>query len=238
MTGAADATRGPLVPRLATPGVRLFLTSAAILFVELLLIRWIPAEVRYVGFFSNSLLMASFLGIGLGLLLGRRGADWSLLVFPILLAGVVALVSFSRLDVEIASTDELFFGLKESAADTRYDVLILVVVLVTAVLAAIALPLGGLLKSMRPLRAYAIDITGSLAGIAAFALLSALGTDPLAWFGIVALFVALLLLGVPLRVRSLIGAVAMGGVLVLVSLSLQPSEVWSDRKSTRLNSSH
>ena len=128
MTGAADATRGPLVPRLATPGVRLFLTSAAILFVELLLIRWIPAEVRYVGFFSNFLLMASFLGIGLGILLGRRGADWSLLVFPILLAGVVALVSFSRLDVEIASTDELFFGLKESAADTRYDVLILVVV--------------------------------------------------------------------------------------------------------------
>ena len=79
MTGAADATRGPLVPRLATPGVRLFLTSAAILFVELLVIRWIPAEVRYVGFFSNFLLMASFLGIGLGLLLGRRGADWSLL---------------------------------------------------------------------------------------------------------------------------------------------------------------
>jgi len=129
--------------------------------------------------------------------------------------------------VEIASTDELFFGLKESAADTRYDVLILVVVLVTSVLAAIALPLGGLLKSMRPLRAYAIDIIGSLAGIAGFALMSALGTDPLIWFSIVGILVGLLILGAPLRIRSVIGAAAMGGVIVLVSFSLQPSEVWS-----------
>ena len=49
---------------------RLVLTSGTLLFVELLLIRWIPSEVRYIGFFSNFLLMASFLGIGIGLLLG------------------------------------------------------------------------------------------------------------------------------------------------------------------------
>ena len=52
--------------------VRLFLTSFAILFVELLLIRWIPANVKYIGFFSNFLLIAIFLGIGLGILLGRK----------------------------------------------------------------------------------------------------------------------------------------------------------------------
>ena len=57
---------------LAGKPLRLFLTSATILFVELLLIRWIPAYVKYVGFFSNFLLMASFLGIGVGILLGRR----------------------------------------------------------------------------------------------------------------------------------------------------------------------
>jgi hypothetical protein len=33
--------------------VRLFLTSFAILFVELMLIRWVPANVRYIGFSSN-----------------------------------------------------------------------------------------------------------------------------------------------------------------------------------------
>src|SRR6188508_1287766 len=62
----------PAVPPLSRAPLRLFLTSATVLFVELLVIRWIPANVRYVGFFSNFLLMASFLGIGVGILLGRR----------------------------------------------------------------------------------------------------------------------------------------------------------------------
>ena len=67
--------RRPLAPVAALTGnaTRLLLVSATVLFVELLLIRWIPANVTYVGFFSNFLLMASFLGIGVGILLGRRG---------------------------------------------------------------------------------------------------------------------------------------------------------------------
>ena len=64
---------------------RLVLTSSTLLFVELLLIRWIPSEVRYIGFFSNFLLMASFLGIGIGLLLGRRRKLDTIAIFPILL---------------------------------------------------------------------------------------------------------------------------------------------------------
>ena len=61
----------PAVAGLSTPGVRLFLTSALILFVELLLIRWIPAEVVFLGLFRNFLLMASFPGLGAGILYGR-----------------------------------------------------------------------------------------------------------------------------------------------------------------------
>ena len=59
------------------PGLRLVLTSATLLFVELVLLRWIPANVTYIGFFSNFVLMASFLGIGVGVLLGRRFATVS-----------------------------------------------------------------------------------------------------------------------------------------------------------------
>src|SRR5205809_6988248 len=47
---------------LRRPGVRLALTSATLLFVELVLLRWIPANVTYIGFFSNFLLIWSFLG--------------------------------------------------------------------------------------------------------------------------------------------------------------------------------
>ena len=62
----------PPIPILAGNQVRLFLTSAALLFVELLLICWIPANVIYVGYFSNFVLIASFLGIGLGSSLDAR----------------------------------------------------------------------------------------------------------------------------------------------------------------------
>ncbi|MEO6350620.1 MAG: hypothetical protein ABIP53_08210, partial [Candidatus Limnocylindrales bacterium] len=77
---------------LARNDVRLFLTSLAILFVELMLIRWIPANVKYIGFFSNFLLIASFLGIGLGILLGRKGGNPLFSPFAFLLAAVVAFV--------------------------------------------------------------------------------------------------------------------------------------------------
>ena len=102
------------VEALADPRVRLFLTSTTLLFVELLLIRWIPANVRYVGFFSNFLLMASFLGIGIGILLGRRGWRLPFSPFTLLLFVVVALVFAAQLNVQVRSQDELFFGLAES----------------------------------------------------------------------------------------------------------------------------
>ena len=84
---------------------RLVLTSGTLLFVELLLIRWIPSEVRYVGFFSNFLLMASFLGIGVGILLGRRREPNAIAIFPVLLVAVVALITSLELNVQIDSTD-------------------------------------------------------------------------------------------------------------------------------------
>jgi hypothetical protein len=221
--------RGVSVPFLARNDVRLLLTSATILFVELLLIRWVPANVRYVGFFSNFLLMASFLGIGLGILLGRRGARWSLVAFPVLLFAVVTIVIRSQLNIELVSENELFFGLAESgAADTKPDVLILVVALVAAVMAALAMPLGPLLKSMPPLRAYAIDIGGSMVGIAGFTLLSAAGTPPLVWFTLVAVLVALLVLGTKLNVWSLVTFVSLLAILWGVSAPRETTrEIWS-----------
>jgi hypothetical protein len=199
-------------------GVRLFLTSATILFVELLLIRWVPANVTYIGFFSNFLLMASFLGIGLGILLGRNGRRVPILPFTLLLLAVVILIYKAQLNVQVRDPNELFFGLNESRqADTNFLVLPLVVVLVTALLMTLALPLGPLLKSMKPLRAYAIDIAGSMTGIAAFTLLSAAGTTPLVWFTVAAVLVALLELGAGVRTWSLPAAAALIAVVFLVN---------------------
>src|SRR5512140_3534306 len=104
------------VPFLSDPRVRLVITSACLLFVELLLIRWIPSTVKYVGFFTNFLLMASFLGIGLGIMLGRSRRRLPASPFAWTLLLVVVLVLLAHLDVQGRSSDELFFGLAESSA--------------------------------------------------------------------------------------------------------------------------
>lgn len=171
----------PPIPILAGNQVRLFLTSASLLFVELLLIRWIPANVIYVGYFSNFILIASFLGIGLGILLGRARATLPVSPFALLLFGVVTLVLRAQLNVQIDPGDQIFFGLEYStSADTNFLVLPLIMVLVVALMTTLALPLGGLLRSLPPLRAYGVDIAGSLAGIAAFGLLAIVGLEPIA----------------------------------------------------------
>ena len=56
---------------------RLILGSALMLFLELALIRWLGANVVHLSYFSNFVLLGSFLGIGLGFLISRRG--WSVL---------------------------------------------------------------------------------------------------------------------------------------------------------------
>jgi len=232
MSTGPEPGAGPLAgafDRLRGNRTRLVLTSATLLFVELLLIRWIPSEVRYIGFFSNFLLMASFLGIGIGILLGRRRELDTVAIFPILFLVVVALITKLQLDVQVRSTDELFFGLAEStAADVNFLVLPIVFGLVTALMAALAIPLGPLLRSMPPLRAYAWDITGSMIGIAGFTALSAAGTPPIVWFSVASVLVLLLLAGGGGRPLLRIPATLALVVMVLLTFSeSNANEIWS-----------
>ena len=218
---------GP-IPILARNSVRLFLTSAVLLFVELLVIRWIPANVIYVSYFSNFLLIASFLGIGLGIMLGRARSVPRFSPFTMLLFGLVLLVLTAQLNISFNAGDEIFHGLGlETSADANFVVLPLLMLFVVALMTMLALPLGGLLRSMPPLRAYGTDIAGSLAGIAAFGVLSALGLPPLAWFSVVAVLLTLLALGRGISPLSAPSAVGMIGVLALVWHAGTGPDVWS-----------
>lgn len=218
--GLADLLRGNRA--------RLVLTSGTLLFVELLLIRWIPSEVRFIGFFSNFLLMASFLGIGIGILLGRRHGAGALAIFPVLLLIVVTLTHRLELNVQIRSTDELFFGLAENdAADLNFLVLPFMFGLVTALMATLAIPLGPLLRSMPPLQAYAWDITGSMLGIAGFTALSAAGTPPSVWLTVASILVGLLIAGSSLRLIRIAGYFALLVVVAVGWADPRATETWS-----------
>src|SRR5690348_2343475 len=62
--------------------------SFLMLFVELTLIRWVGSNIYYLFFFSNFILMASFLGIGIGFL--RKNKAIHLFPFsPVLLASII-----------------------------------------------------------------------------------------------------------------------------------------------------
>src|SRR4051794_25920758 len=73
---------------------RIFLVSFTLLFLELLCIRWIPAYVRYLSYFTNFILLASFLGMGLGILAARR-ATFRFPPFPLLVLALAAVVALN-----------------------------------------------------------------------------------------------------------------------------------------------
>src|SRR5687768_11139879 len=88
---------------------RLFVSSFLVLFLEIALIRWMPAYVRLLAYFSNFILLASFLGIGIGCLLAssrRRFIDW----FPATLLAVIVAVDRLRLEVAVPSTSSIYFS--------------------------------------------------------------------------------------------------------------------------------
>ena len=214
--------------RLRGPGFRLFLTATSILFAELLLIRWIPSNVVYVGYFRNFLLMASFLGIGVGILWGRDPRRVPLSPFGPLLLSLVFLVTQVRISIQVDSTDEIFFGLSEStAADINFLILPLMMMLTTLIMAGLAVPLGPLLTAMPPLRAYSLDILGSMTGIALFTLVSALGSPPHVWFIVLALVISALGLTNGLSRASAVTAGSLCGVVIVAAASLPAGQAWS-----------
>ena len=206
----------------------LFLLSATILFVELLLIRWIPANVVYIGFFNNFILLASFFGIGIGILLGRSGGR-ALVPPSLALLGIVALVRFAKIDLRGPGHDP-FLGISASPELAGSGFVLALLVASTALaMALLAAPLGPLLRAMPPLRAYAIDIGGSLAGIALFAGLALLRTTPAVWFAVAAaLLVARAAVARPaVGLASLVSVAAMAGILVLEGPARDRTDTWS-----------
>src|SRR5438552_7188987 len=70
-------------------GCELFLISFVVLFLELACIRWFPAHVLYLTFFTNLVLLGCFLGMSVGSLRARAARN-DVLWTPALLAVALA----------------------------------------------------------------------------------------------------------------------------------------------------
>src|SRR4051812_6415900 len=171
------------------------LCTFAILALELGLIRWIGGQIRIVAYFSNLILLAAFLGMGLGIALGRRRPALAHVALPALaiLSGVLA---FSR-ELRIMSVrfpdPTIFLWGADARPTTLWQFLVIVALVaaifwcVAAIFAFAAVPLGKLFSEIAPLRAYTADVFGSLAGIVAMTLVSAEGASPWVWMALGAL---------------------------------------------------
>ncbi|MDQ3809796.1 MAG: hypothetical protein M3336_05850 [Chloroflexota bacterium] len=214
---------------LRNPSSQLFLTSFLGLYVELLCIRWMPAHVRYLSYFTNFILLASFLGLGVGILSARNQRPIPLgpRTFPLLLLSGAILIAATKFELTIGSAGVLYYGAGEGGAAPPENALVLpaAFVLVSLLFVCIGRPLGLLLSQVTPpLKAYALDIAGSLAGIGAFFLLSWFEQPPAVWFaGLLAL--TAVLAGPTRRDRALM--LAPLGVAATIAWSIGHAYYWS-----------
>ena len=164
----------------------LFLVSFLVLFLETALIRWMPAYIRLLAYFSNFILLAAFLGIGVGCLIAGRPAaararnlfGW----FPLLLLALVVAVETLRLEVAVPSTSTIYFTSGTTSPVVPVEstrLLPIIFIAVAALFVVVASRLGRELAAHPPLRAYTLNLAGSLAGVGAFALVSWLELPPL-----------------------------------------------------------
>jgi len=191
-------------PRAPGEGARLFLLSFLLLFVELALIRWTTAYVLYLSYFTNFVLLGSFLGIGLGFLRPRP----ALFRFaPVALAVVVCFVYFVPTKISHAGSALVYFGAHTGGAPI-WLALPGVFAVVTVSLMLIAGRAAQSFATLPPLSAYRYDILGSICGTALFAILSLAGAPPLVW-GLFVAAVVVAVSGRTLRPVQLLGLVAM-----------------------------
>jgi spermidine synthase len=177
---------------------QLALASATALFLELLMIRWISSEIPVFAYFKNFVLIACFLGFGLGCCLcGRRVRAMAWFV-PLLVIALVVSLPWPALRELLRSMPSLIGGLSEvdvwgvpslpSQGNELIDLAksVIIVVPLFGLVAFIFLPLGQLVgwyleKAPRGIKGYTINILGSLAGILSYTGLCFLNQPPATW---------------------------------------------------------
>ena len=175
------------------------------LFVELALIRWTAANDIHLAYLTNFVLLASFLGIGVGFLRSTRGPDllpWAPVALAVLVGFVLLFPVYVRLD------DGSTYGAFGWPALPRWVGLSTIFLLTVSVLAAIAHGVARVFVRFQPLDAYRLDILGSIAGIAVFSALSFLEAPPIAW-GAIASALLLVLVGRRPQALALVAVVAL-----------------------------
>ena len=174
------------------------------LFLELAVIRWQASVFPFFAFYTNFGLLACFAGLGLGYALAGRSRIPLVLTIPLLgwqmllLVGLKSGMDFWHLDFlgAIPITEQFSMGLRNARTLAQGFAIYFFLTVVFVLTALSFIPIGqvcGRLMRRRPhLRAYGLNLAGSVAGVLAMFAVSALWTPPAVWFGLATLAVLLL----------------------------------------------
>jgi SAM-dependent methyltransferase len=219
----------------------IFFVSALILYLELVLIRWTGTEIRIFAYLGNLILVVCFFGVGLGcywsqqpVSLGRMGLNF------FLLTGLVANpLHWERLDFKIVTY--LLSGFEDAPIwqeitgvnSVSFAAGVIMIGIVLYLLMFTFVPLGQILgrtmqHASQVIRAYSVNIAGSLAGVWLFNGLSWASTPPPVWILTVAALLAATLLASRVRPWGAVGFVVIGaGAAWLGGRSATSVTIWS-----------
>ena len=205
----------------------MFLASTVTLYFELLVIRYLPSEVRIFTNLKNLPLVASFFGIGLGMILGNSRMRLKT-VFPFATALLFLLIRFaSPLHLSFGDMSwEYSLGLPDGFIARVWSVIRFLVVglglsaLIIVFFAMLGGFVGEFLKRLPSLRGYEVNLAGGLTGLALFSLLAFLQRGPTTW-----LLLGFLLLA-PLIASDRLTLVVLAIVVCAVAIP-QPNTFWS-----------
>jgi SAM-dependent methyltransferase len=179
--------------------IDLFLISWLVLFLELACIRWFPSHVLFLTFFTNTVLLACFVGMSIGCLVARR-PERLILQTPYTLALAVAAGLLTDLNSESlnalfevgnqSNPEVVFFGTEREASTARSFTLPIEVVggvffvLIAVLMVGPGQEMGRAFNRVaNRTTAYSANLLGSLVGIGMFAACSYLHLPPIVWFG-------------------------------------------------------
>ena len=171
------------------------LASTLMLFLELSLIRWSGAQVVHLSYFSNFILLGSFLGIGLGFLRANRSKRRQPFYSIVALLAYVGFLSRFPVAVNRDQESVIYFTSLSTSGPPIWVTLPVIFLSVAATMAGPGEMVADCFSHLPRLDAYRYDLIGSLIGIAGFTVCAFSGAPPLVWFLLVAALFMVLLAG-------------------------------------------
>ena len=207
----------------------LALWSLLSLFMELLMIRWVSSEIRIFAYFKNFVLIACFLGFGLGCYLSRRKINFLLILVPLVVLTTLIQLPWAALRAMIsqlpafigASSGAQLWGVPSALSIPMLAAATAVIVPIFGLVVFLFVPMGQLVgwyleSSSNGILAYSVNVVAALLGIILYTLLCFFSQPPATWLLVGGLILIVLLWSVPrLRWVSLAAFVICMGFLKL-----------------------